>query len=62
MIEIRISYPEDTMQRIANYLATRPYGEVFQLLNEIQMRGAKVEAPLTTQTAANYAADEHNLT
>ena len=62
MIEIRISYPEDTIQRIANYLATRSYAEVFQLIGEIQTRGVKIESPLTIQPAPNYAADEHNLT
>lgn len=62
MTEIRIAYPEDTIQKIANYLATRPYAEVFHLIGEIQTRGAKVEASLAVGSTPNYAADEHNLT
>ena len=63
MTEIRIAYPEDTIQKIANYLAARPYAEVFSLMGEIQTRGVKVESALkSADQSPNYAADEHFLT
>ena len=59
MTEIRIAYPEDTIQKIANYLATRPYVEVFVFINEIQTRGVKVESALNiVDKSPNYPADE----
>ena len=62
MAEIRIAYPEDTLQRIANYLGSRPYAEVFSLIGEIQTRGVKVESALkSADQSPNYAADEHSL-
>ena len=66
MTEIRIAYPEDTLQRIANYLGTRPYAEVFSLIGEIQTRGVKVESALKpalkpADQSPNYADDEHSL-
>jgi hypothetical protein len=42
--ENRISYPESTVQKIVNYLAQKPYAEVFMLMQEIRSMGIKIEA------------------
>ena len=38
-----IAYPEATIQKIVNYLVSRPYSEVFAILQEIQTLGMKME-------------------
>lgn len=35
----------ELVQAILNYLATKPYGEVFQLINAIQAEAAKAQTP-----------------
>jgi hypothetical protein len=35
----------ELIQNILNYLAQRPYGEVFQLINAIQVEAAKPKEP-----------------
>jgi hypothetical protein len=55
MIEIRISYSPDVIDRIGNYLAQRPWAEVNSLLADLQTKGIPVEAPLVQFKPADYS-------
>jgi hypothetical protein len=46
MKEIRFAYPLDLVERIANYLATKPYAEVVQLLEGLRA-GVRVEVDIS---------------
>ena len=47
--EIRIAYSEDVINRIANYLASRPYMEVHALIADLQTKYIKAESPIEMQ-------------
>ena len=42
--EKRISYPATLIERVATYLATKPYREVYELLDELQKSGKLLDA------------------
>ena len=44
---INVNLSTELVQAILNYLAQRPYGEVFQLINAVQAeaQAAKADAP-----------------
>lgn len=46
MTEIRMAYPIDIVNKIASYLATRPFGEVHVLIHDLQTKGIKVDNTL----------------
>lgn len=57
MKQPRLAYPEDLVQAIGQYLVTRPYSEVAQLIQGMQTTGLKVEVeievPQPTETKEN---------
>ena len=42
--EKRIAYPATLIERVATYLATKPYREVYELLDELQKSGKLLDA------------------
>jgi hypothetical protein len=46
MIEVRIAYCEDVLQKIASYLASKPYSEVYVFMHLLQTQGKKVDLPM----------------
>ena len=42
---VAMNISTELMQAILNYLAQKPYGEVFQLINAVQAELAKAEQP-----------------
>ena len=40
-----MTFSPELVQAILNYLATKPYGEVIQLINGIQAEAAKAQTP-----------------
>jgi hypothetical protein len=40
-----MNFSPELIQNILNYLAQRPYGEVWQLINAIQVEAAKPKEP-----------------
>lgn len=55
MTELRVSYPEDVINRIGNYLCHRPWAEVHLMLADLQTKGAPVEASLNALKTADYS-------
>jgi hypothetical protein len=43
MIEQRIAYSPDLLQKVINYLATKPYVEVVELIHGLQTKGVQTE-------------------
>lgn len=43
MKEPRIAYAPDFLQSLLNYLVTRPFGEVVELINGLQTKGVPTE-------------------
>jgi hypothetical protein len=45
---MNLNVPQELLQKIANYLTTKPYGEVYGLLNEMaRLWQAEPTEPLT---------------
>lgn len=51
MTEIRVSYSVDFINKVASYLAARPYAEVYSLMAELQTTGVRVEEKLEVNPA-----------
>lgn len=49
MTEQRLAYPIDLIERIGQYLSTKPFQEVFKLIHDLQTQGVKVETNLEEQ-------------
>lgn len=41
--EIRLAYPQDLIQKLGDYLISRPYAEVAHLVPRLQLEGVQVE-------------------
>jgi hypothetical protein len=43
----RISYPKEIIEQVGSYLATKPFQEVYQLIQALQQQGepVKTESP-----------------
>lgn len=48
--EQRYSLPEDTLNAILQYLASKPYNEVAQLIGAVQQQLEKIEPPAPVLT------------
>ena len=45
----RISYPKDLIEQVGADLATKPFAEVYQLIQALQQKGEPVKPEPTTE-------------
>jgi uncharacterized membrane protein YphA (DoxX/SURF4 family) len=48
----RISYPKELIEQVGAYLATKPFAEVYQLIQSLQQKGEPVKAAAPAEESA----------